>query len=165
MRTFEETLDQFEPMISSIIRKLHIYRDFDHFRQTGRVALWQASERFDETKGNFAPFAYRTIYGALLDELKRESRFTTVHVPAEDDILELMGIASLEDEGDADLEECLSGLTLEERKLLSLLYVERLSQADCAVYFGISIPGIKKRRERLLLKLREQLTARKAQFH
>ena len=159
MNPFEEMLEQFDPMISSIIRKLHIYRDFEHFRQAGRVALWQASTRFDATKGDFAPFAYRSIYGALLDELKRETRFNTVHVPAEDDILEIMGIDfSSEQSTHPELDDLLSTLETEERQLLALLYGEKRSQAECAAYFGLSVPGVKKRRERLLVKLRTQLT-------
>jgi len=158
MSPFEEVLEQYEPMISSIIRKLNIYREFEQFRQAGRIALWQAWLRFDETKGDFAPYAYRSIYGALLDELKRETRFSAVHVPAEDDILEVAGTnldtASIEYNS---LEELLLNLTSAEKELLILLYEDRVSQTVCAAHFGISVAGVKKRRERLLAKLRRQL--------
>ena len=75
MTNFEDVLAQYEPMISATLRKLNIHRDHDSFRQAGRVALWQAWARFDEAKGNFTPFAYRSIRGAMLDELKKENRF------------------------------------------------------------------------------------------
>lgn len=161
MNTFEEVLEQFSPMISAVIRKLHIYRDFEHFRQAGRVALWQAWQRFDETKGDFAPYAYRSIYGAMLDELKRETRFSEVHVPAEDDILEFAGSDPESKETQGDLEDLLSELTSDERELMILLYVDRVSQSMCAAHFGISVAGVKKRRERLLGKLRMQITGSK----
>lgn len=144
-------------MLSAVIRKLHIYRDFEHFRQAGRVALWQAWQRFDESKGDFTPYAYRSIYGAMLDEMKRETRFSDVHMPAEDDLLEIVApdaSSKIESEG---LEELLSSLTVEERELMILLYSDRVSQAVCAEHFGISVAGVKKRRERLLEKLRKQL--------
>lgn len=74
MKNFEEVANQYAPMISAIIRKLHIYRDFETFRQIGNIALWQAWQRFDDAKGNFTPFAYRSIQGAMLDELKRDTK-------------------------------------------------------------------------------------------
>ncbi|MCM3756141.1 sigma-70 family RNA polymerase sigma factor [Sporosarcina aquimarina] len=157
MKSYEEVLEQYTPMLSAVIRKLHIYRDFEHFRQAGRVALWQAWLRFDETKGDFAPYAYRSIYGAMLDELKREARFSTNHVPAEDDILELVGANPQSEETLEGLEDLLAELTSDERELVILLYSDRVSQSVCATHIGISVAGVKKRRERLLRKLRGQL--------
>lgn len=162
LKPFEEVLEQYTPMLSAVMRKLHIYRDFEHFRQAGRVALWQAWQRFDETKGDFAPYAYRSIYGAMLDELKREARFSDVHMPAEDNLLDYVGTYPVQEIDYGELGDILTKLTRQERKLLVLLFVDRFSQADCAAYFGISVPGIKKRKEKLLLKLRQQLTVRKS---
>lgn len=71
---FEYVLEQFEPMISACIRKLSIYKNHELYRQEGRIALWKAWVRFDVEKGDFAPYAYRSIYGGMLDELKREKR-------------------------------------------------------------------------------------------
>ena len=165
LKSFEEVLEQYTPMLSAVIRKLHIYRDFEHFRQAGRVALWQAWQRFDETKGDFAPYAYRSIYGAMLDELKRENRFSDVHMPAEDDLLEFSVITPQQSEADYEkLEDVVRELSLQERELLILLFVDRCSQATCATHFGISIPGVKKRKERLLMKLRKQLTERTKRY-
>lgn len=159
LKTFEEVLEQYGPMLSAVIRKLHIYRDYEQFRQAGRVALWQAWRRFDETKGDFTPYAYRSIYGAMLDELKRENRFSDVHMPAEDDLLEFAATTPEQNETDyGALEDVVRDLSVQERELLILLFVDRSSQATCAAHFGISVAGVKKRKERLLLKLRKQLT-------
>ena len=159
VNTFEDVLDQYTPMISAVIRKLHIYREYEHFRQAGRIALWKAWQRFDETKGDFTPYAYRSIYGALLDELKKESRFSDVHVPAEDDILEYVGdTEAMDTSEESGFEELLTGLSDADRELLILLYADRVSQTECAAHFVISVAGVKKRRERLLKKLRVQLT-------
>jgi len=72
---FDDVLEQYEPMISASIRKLNIYRDHDSFRQAGRIALWQAWNHFEETKGNFTPFAYKSIRGGMIDELRKENHF------------------------------------------------------------------------------------------
>ena len=54
LEKFEDVLTQYEPMISATLRRLNIYRDHESFRQTGRVALWQAWTRYEEGKGHFA---------------------------------------------------------------------------------------------------------------
>ncbi|PID21878.1 RNA polymerase subunit sigma-24 [Sporosarcina sp. P3] len=158
---FEEVMEQYEPMISAVMRKLHIYRDFDNFRQTGRFALYQAWTRFDESKGSFTPFAYRSIYGAMLDDLKKESRFSEVNTSVETETLENLTQHDFIEDPNNELHEILTALPANERELLVKLYVENKSQAECATHFGISISGIKKRRAKLLMKLKDQLTAKR----
>ncbi len=159
MTTFDDVLTQYEPMIIAHIRKLNIYRDYEIFRQAGRVALWQAWTRFDEKKGNFTPYAYRSIRGAMLDELKKENRFEEHVTQTEDELLHAYGEEedpSTDDWSDR-LEEALETLTKAERELINWLFIEKMTQAECAERAGISVAGIKKRRERMLGKLREVL--------
>lgn len=157
MDQFENITEQYAPMISAIIRKLHIYRDFETFRQVGKIALWQAYERFDETKGNFTPFAYRSIYGALLDELKREVRFTGNVMIMENENFEQIEDLRFPDELPEWLDNIL--LTIEERNLLEALFVEGRSVVELAALNRLSVAGMKKRRERVLKKLKKQLSA------
>lgn len=157
MDQFENITKQYAPMISAIIRKLHIYRDFETFRQVGKIALWQAYERFDKTKGNFTPFAYRSIYGALLDELKREVRFTGNVMIMENENFEQIEDLRFPDELPEWLDNIL--LTIEERNLLEALFVEGRSVVELAALNRLSIAGMKKRRERVLKKLKKQLSA------
>ncbi|PIC65930.1 RNA polymerase subunit sigma-70 [Sporosarcina sp. P21c] len=158
---FEHVMEQYEPMISAVIRKLNIYRDFDNFRQTGRIALFHAWTRFDETKGNFTPFAYRSIYGAMLDDLKKESRFSEVNTSVESETLEHLTQNNFTEDPNNELHEIITALQTNERELLINLYVENKTQAECATHFGISVSGIKKRREKLLMKLKDQLTTKR----
>lgn len=146
-------------MISACIRKLHIYRDHEQYRQLGRIALWQAWTRFDDEKGNFTPFAYRTIWGMLIDEMKRENRLEQHVVPAEDDLLTHQIEAKVleNNEWTCGLHKVIQALSSEERTLLHWLFTEACTQAECAKRAGISVAGIKKRRERLLKKLRGML--------
>lgn len=157
MLNFEDVLTQYEPMITACIRQLNIYRDFDQFQQTGRVALWHAWKRFDKQKGDFTPFAYRSIRGAMMDEMKRENRFEQHHMPTEDEML--TNLIEVDDGGgncgSGQLQNVIESLTEDDRKLLQWLFVEACSQAECAKRFGISVSGVKKRRERLLQKVRE----------
>lgn len=163
MKDFEQCLEQFEPMISATMRKLHVYRDFEQFRQVGRIALWQAWERFDHEKGAFPAYASRSIWGAMLDYMKRENRFSDYVVQTEDeqllDYVELHQEAFCEevDKRLSQLIRVLPQLTKDERRLINWLYVDKITQKDCATKLGLSVPGVKKRRERTLLKLRNIL--------
>lgn len=160
LTSFEEVLAQYEPMISASMRNLNIYRDHMHFRQIGRVALWQAWTRYREERGHFAPFASLSIRGAMLDELKKEGRFST-HVTQTEDVL-LDHLVDQEEQPIAEWSDrvllAFEKLNDQERSLIQWFFIEGLTQAECAKKAKISVSGIKKRRERMLLKLREQLT-------
>jgi len=146
---------QYEPMISHSLKKLNIYRDHEQYRQAGRVALWQAWTRFDNEKGDFTPFAYRSIRGAMLDELKRESRFEENVMPTEDDVLVYVigGVGG--DDGFDRLHDAIERLNPSDKAFIQWIFVEGCSLAECADRFGISVAGVKKRRQRMLQKLRE----------
>lgn len=156
MIEFEDVLAQYEPMISASIRKLNIYRNHESFRQVGRIALWQAWTRFDKEKGNFTPYAYRSIHGAMLDELKRDNRFESNNSQMEDDILEALSIVEdpIPSTWSDRLDNAFEMLTPAERELIQWLFVEELPLSECAERVSISLAGIKKRRQRMLEKLR-----------
>ncbi|HLG28005.1 MAG TPA: sigma-70 family RNA polymerase sigma factor, partial [Paenisporosarcina sp.] len=150
METFEDVLNQFEPMIHACIRKLNIYKNHDSFIQVGRIGLWKAWQRFDSSKGEFAPFAYRCIYGSLLDELKKSTIEDNI-IPAEDQLLEILLNKPVESSLDSEkLIKALPQLKLAEQQLIQLLFVERFSLDEVALHFGITKAGVKKKRERTL---------------
>ncbi|MFC7363883.1 MULTISPECIES: sigma-70 family RNA polymerase sigma factor [Bhargavaea] len=162
----ENLLQQYEPMISAMLRQLNIRRDHDNFRQAARLALCQACERYDSQRGHFAPFAYRTIRGAMLDELKRESRHTEAASAVGPDILEILSgrqacdaDAEFTDDRLPMLRQAFTRLPEADRLLLIRLFAQRLPYTECARLAGISVPGIKKRRERILGRLRKQINA------
>lgn len=160
MTNFDDVLIQYEPMISASLRKLNIYRDHETFRQAGRIALWQAWTRYEEGKGHFAPFASRSIRGAMLDELNKENRFIDHHMQTEDEILsvlrEIEPLPIAEAWSDR-IEKAFEQLTTAEKMLVQWLFVEGLTQIECAEKAGISVAGVKKRRERMIVKLRHVL--------
>ncbi|WP_260858132.1 sigma-70 family RNA polymerase sigma factor [Bacillus sp. FJAT-22090] len=158
LREFEDILTQYEPMISACMRKLNIYKNHELYKQSGRIALWRAWMKFDEQKGNFPPYAYRSIYGAMLDELKKEVHREEYIDPVEDEklavIIEQSFTTSFIHE---ELGDVIDKLSRTEQDLLLWIFVEGISLSQAADRAGITISGIKKRRERLLNKLRERL--------
>ena len=160
MMTFEDVLEQYEPMISASIRKLNIHRNHDSFRQAGRVALWQAWNRFDVAKGNFTPFAYRSIRGGMLDELKKENVFEENIMLIEDESLAYLIESEITVQHEAlnRLSDALDVLTPDERELVEWLFIEGYTLTECAERIGITVEGVRKRRYRSLAKLRRELT-------
>lgn len=158
MQEYEDVLTQYEPMISHSIRKLNIYRDHEQYRQVGRIALWQAWERFEKEKGDFTPFAYRSIRGAMLDELKRETRYEERFIPAVNEVI--IDRLGPEEKGTYHLlHEAIGQLDLREKAFIQWSFVEQCSLAECAERAGISVAGVKKRRERMMRKLKEMMKA------
>jgi DNA-directed RNA polymerase len=151
METFDEVMMQFEPMIYSCLRKLHIYKNHQSFIQVGRIGLWKAWKRYDSSKGDFAPFAYRSIYGSLLDELKKASSEENT-IPEEDVVLEFLLNKTITPAFDSEeLKTAISQLTLDEQQLIQLLFFERCSLD--VKHYDMTKAGVKKKRERVLHKL------------
>lgn len=155
MKEYEKLDTQYAPMITAIIRKLHIYRDYESFRQVGKIALWQASIRFDESKGSFTAFAYRTIYGAMLDHLKKETKYIERNLVQQNHEFDDFAVCTEEDE----LPEWIDAICLkqEEKRLLEELFVKGTSLTKLAASEGLSLAGMKKRRERILKKIKENI--------
>lgn len=153
MEDFNEVEQRYAPMISALIRKLHIYRDYEVYRQVGKVALWQAWSRFDGDKGDFTPFAFRTVHGAMLDELAREGRYAKLFLLSEGEHFEELEMP-VQDE---KLPDWVRGVPLREteKKLLNELFVEDKGIKQLAGLYGLSVAGMKKRRARLLEKIKE----------
>lgn len=165
--SFEQCLEQYEPMISATIRKLHVYRDFEQFRQVGRIALWQAWKRFDHEKGAFAPYASRSMWGAMIDYMKSENRYADHMMQTEDEqLLDYIDTHEMVFEIDADerlgdLVTAFSKMVEQDRLLIKWLYIEKMTQKQCAERLGISVSGVKKRRERVLGNLRSLILTKK----
>jgi RNA polymerase sigma factor (sigma-70 family) len=159
MEKFEVLLDQFEPMIHACMRKLRIYKNHEVFIQVGRIGLWRAWLRYDSATGHFAPFAYRSIYGSLLDELKKASRDESL-IPAEDQTIEILSNKhiSRQPEWSGKTLEALSLLNPQERHLIHLLFIECYSLDETADILEITKVNVKKRRERTLKKLKHILS-------
>ncbi|WP_352523801.1 sigma-70 family RNA polymerase sigma factor [Heyndrickxia oleronia] len=67
-------MEEYSPMIYQIIHSLHIYKNHDEFYQIGLIALWEASNQYDETKGDFLSYAYATVKGRILTEIAKQTR-------------------------------------------------------------------------------------------
>lgn len=158
MESFEEILEQYEPMIYACIRKLRIYKNHSEFVQAGRVGLWKAAQRYDMGRGDFAPFAYRSIFGSILDELKKSYAYEQQTVPTEGDVLErIIGCKEEVVELSKSINEALFQLNHTEQQLIRLLFIEGYSLDEVACRLGMTKESLKKKRQRTLKKLKNSL--------
>ncbi|MGE7622476.1 sigma-70 family RNA polymerase sigma factor [Viridibacillus sp. NPDC096237] len=157
MDQFEIVLAQFEPMITSVMNRCRIYREHEQYRQAARIGLWKAWSKYEDSRGDFAPYAYRCIQGAVLDELKKESRNEERNIPVESDTLELLTINKRVEKSNTHiLDSILEALPPKDLQLLILLYIKGYSYDELAVMEGLTKGGIKKRRDRIMKQIREE---------
>lgn len=72
--SYEEVVAQYENMIYHVIHRLGIRDPHHEFYHEGLLALWEASEKYDEKKGEFPPFAYFIIRSRIIDYMRKKRR-------------------------------------------------------------------------------------------
>ena len=162
MDNFEQILEQYEPMITNLLRRANIYKNHEHFRQIARVALWHAWKKYNPERGPFAPYAYRYMQTTIYTELKNENTFTDHEISYEHDKLtataQLLEIKNQNHQEDSELLSTLKNLLNEnEIQLIVDLYYNGYSYEDLCEKYGIAYYALRKRRDRLIQKIRKQL--------
>lgn len=161
MEDFEQVLEQYKPMISSILRKAHIYKNHEHYRQTARIALWKAWQNFDETIGSFTPYAYRMMLTSVYTEISKDNGYSESQIPYEKDQLSTLALDEEHQNRPHDSAEILETLaelmTTEEFDLLNDLYYHQYKYEELTRKYNASVAALKKRRDRILKKLRLEL--------
>lgn len=87
----DKKIISYEPMIHSIIQQLNILYDKDEYMQVGRIAVFEAVNKFDSSKTSCSEsqFVYTLIRQRLIDEIRKVSRYQERQSPAEDNIIEI----------------------------------------------------------------------------
>ena len=157
---FEEILELVQPMITSILLKCHIYKDFAYYRHIAAIAVWQAYKKADPSKGQFSAYIYTTVKGEILKELTKERQFHDNVTIMDDETLNIIRgrdekINELE--MSSSLENIMGHLKEEERRILQLYYLEGYKYEEIAKELHLSVAAVKKRRTRVMFKLRSLL--------
>lgn len=154
---FEEVLKLVQPMITSILVKCRVYKEYDYYRHVAAIAVWEAWQKADPAKGVFSSYIYTTVRGSILKELSKEQRYQFNCTPVKDEMLnvlmtrsELIGVTDCADL----LEGLFKSLSKKDIEFLYLLYVDGYSYIEIAHLFSKSVAAIKKRRTRLMAKIR-----------
>ncbi|EMI11287.1 sigma-70 family RNA polymerase sigma factor [Anoxybacillus gonensis] len=147
--SFEKIVAEYRPLISYIIRKLHIRRHVDEYMQIGFIALWEAYERYDETKGSFCTFAFKMIRWRIVSQLRKETR--NVHVPLPDEYVLKENVDFF---ADIMWEEAMQYLTPRERIWLVRHVIEGKTLKQIAHEEGVSVNAVKQWRMSAVKKLK-----------
>jgi RNA polymerase sigma factor (sigma-70 family) len=144
LESFEKLATKYEPMIYKIIHSLRIYKDWEEYYQIGLIGLWEASTRFNPTKGNFMNYAYSIVKGKMLTEMTKSRLHDERYIYAKEKFWEYIGDSNSE----MTLEENLLLSyceTLSKKQLKWLLYTVRynLTVKDIAEKEGVSISAVK----------------------
>lgn len=160
MEEFEQVLDQFTPMIFSVLKKARIYKNFDYYKHCATVALWDAWRNYDPSIGPFAPYAYRTMLTTIYSEMSQENKYNERYISYEKD--DLARISEYMQQKQASpcsplLCRMKDLLSKEEYELLMDLYGHRYKYEELTAKYDASIYALKKRRDRIMARLRTQL--------
>lgn len=156
---FDEVLELVQPMITSILLKCRIYKDFEYYRHIASIAVWEAWRKADPSKGLFSSYIYTSVKGEILKELSKERLFETNYTLVDNETINYVREYEMSDINPTRLECIMSYLKKEERKILLLFYVEGYSYSEIAKELGLSVDAVKKRRTRIMIKLRELLSS------
>ncbi|QED49679.1 sigma-70 family RNA polymerase sigma factor [Cytobacillus dafuensis] len=161
MEGFEQLVKQYGPMIHKIMNRLHIYKNKDEFFQIGRIALWEANERFDPEKGEFTSFAYAYIKGRFLSEMTRQNKHDERSVYAKEEYWEGIEDNSLEQPFEVKflLSYC-EGLTDNQKKWVLYTCIYQLTVKEIALKEGVSVSAVKAWRKGAKEKLKGSLEIR-----
>ncbi len=87
-QSFEEILECVQPMITVILKQLHIYKEFDYYRHIASIAVWRAWLKADPAKGQFSAYIYSSIKGGILNELSKEKSYKERITVVDDETLD-----------------------------------------------------------------------------
>ncbi|KOS64816.1 sigma-70 family RNA polymerase sigma factor [Lysinibacillus agricola] len=156
---FDEVLELVQPMITSILLKCQIYKDFEYYRHIASIAVWEAWHKADPSKGLFSAYIYTTVKGEILKELSKEKSFENMNTPMDNETINYIRDHEMSERNPVLIECIMSHLKFEERKILLLFYVEGYSYSEIAKELCLSEAAVKKRRTRIMIKLRKLLSS------
>ncbi|MFJ7950248.1 sigma-70 family RNA polymerase sigma factor [Lysinibacillus sp. NPDC096418] len=154
---FEEVLELVQPMITTILLKCHVYKNYDYYRHIAAIGVWEAWQKADPTKGKFSSYIYTTVKGRIMQELTVEKRYVSNCTLMEDETLNVLRTHDglLEEGHSTELVEMLfESLTKEEVKLLQLFYLDGYNYREIALQLSVSVDAVKKRRMRIITKIK-----------
>ncbi|WP_309089169.1 sigma-70 family RNA polymerase sigma factor [Domibacillus sp.] len=152
----EQIAQQYNTMIHRIMKKLRINKNKEDFHQAGMIALWEAYIRFDESKGEFTPFAYSTIRGRLKNALTKDAAFSDETVLTGEPFLFERMEPEPTPETAALVHLCGDRLEGRAKDWFNVSILISLSNPDIARKYGVTPAAVRKWQQAAQRKLQEQ---------
>lgn len=156
-RSFDQCYQEKLHLVFGAMKQLHIQGNTDEFYQIGLVALWEASLRFEEGKGEFDSYAYSYIINRMKTALTKMTNYQQRVCMTEDNILDTFDGGSFEDRviDEIGFESYLITLTKNQQEIIRERYLYNQSQEEVSKKLGISVNAVKNRTRDALKKLRK----------
>ncbi|RAK23135.1 DNA-directed RNA polymerase [Anoxybacillus vitaminiphilus] len=156
-QAFEELVTAYHPMIISIMKRLHITKEFDEYYQIGLIALWEAYEQFQKEKGNLSSFIYKKIYWKIVSHLRKQLNTKVNECTFTDEMTEILAASPIQREfSEKQLETMFKDLSPYQRKWLIAYIFQGKNLKQIAFEEGVSIGAVKQWRVKALRKLRRR---------
>lgn len=158
MESFDQLALQYTPMIFKIIRSLNIYKNKDEFYQLALIGLWEASERFDSTKGDFTSYSYSLIKGKIQNEMTKANKEAASTTTAKEEYWVSIEdqFATIPFEEDTLLSYCTSSkLTENQTKWILYHFLKGFNIKEIAEIEQVSLSAVKAWRTGAKEKLRK----------
>lgn len=158
MESFDQLALQYTPMIFKIIRSLNIYKNKDEFYQLALIGLWEASERFDSSKGDFTSYSYSLIKGKIQNEMTKANKDADTTTTAKEEywVSIVDEFATIPFEEDTLLSYCTSSqLTENQTKWILYHFLKGFNIKDIAKIEQVSLSAVKAWRAGAKEKLRK----------
>lgn len=161
MESFENLVEQYEPLIHKVMRSLHIYKNKDEFYQIGLITLWEAANQFQPEKGSFTNYVYTCMKGRFLSEMTKSNRFYNRFVSGDDAIWNVMEapISRVPLEMNLLLSYCTSSdLSDKQTKWVIYTFIHQLTVLEIAELENVSVSAVKAWRSAATKKLKKYLS-------
>lgn len=155
---FEQLVNELRPMMTRILQRAHIYKDFDEFLHVMMIALWKAQQRYEPEVGLFSTFAYASMHGAIKDELNKIRRQKVLFIDNENEALlreepyDPIAYRQL-------IDSIQSALSMEEYILFYYRYEQQFAIREIATLLQLPYEVVKRRCARMRTKVHALLMA------
>ncbi|MGD7008990.1 sigma-70 family RNA polymerase sigma factor [Metabacillus sp. 84] len=154
--TYSELLKAYKPMILHLLKRLSIYRNYEEYFQTACIALWEASEQYNPSKGPMDAYFYLFIKGRLMNEMTRQNRFLQREELKDMSLSEGISHEGEKEEG-YDWADLISSLTPNQKKWVIGYAFQGLSIAEIACKERVTPAAVKSWRRAAVQKLRVKI--------
>ncbi|MFA8438474.1 sigma-70 family RNA polymerase sigma factor [Pueribacillus sp. YX66] len=155
--SFYDVFQQYEKMIKNQIKSLNIYKNYDEFYQIGLIALWKAWQNYDDRKGKFSAYAYVSVRGSMLDQLRKDSQYDERFTVDSNKLMNQDYESYSETLLDKEMfESYLTALTEKQKTWAIEAILNEKTFAEIASEYGTTVEAVKSWRKGALKKLRKQ---------
>lgn len=154
--TLNQAIMDFEPMIMSIIKRLNVIYDIEDYMQIGRAAVYQAVMMYDKeaARGAALPqFVYTRIYQRMIDEIRKNSRYTSNVEVTDVDEEGGFSFSNIDDHIALVIHEVKRVLNKKELAWFELM-LDGYSVAEMALILGVSMSTVKNIRKSARIKIK-----------